>query len=198
MSDIHNVAGLIAGWHARRIYDEIVSTGRIPEGYSPPSVITDAVEVITSSEDGDDPVVVERTNEELDALFNAAAAEHCERSEPRSGSPRSEPRKEPPKTMKMLSRKRQLEIINDNQTLIGTKFADAIEFVSGQGLSLHIIYVGKSQKYPLKEYNPAVLGVRVRDANFDFDTHAPSDDAFITDIIDVGGIDIKNRGASRT
>jgi hypothetical protein len=68
--------------------------------------------------------------------------------------------------------------------------------VEERGFSVHVLYTGISNiKFPLEKYDPKIIGVRVKVVT-DLVKHIqPSDDSmFITEIIDIGGVDLNDRG----
>lgn len=98
-----------------------------------------------------------------------------------------------------LKRSDELEIMHAFRGIVGQKYYEAQEMVKGQGYTLHPLYFGKGRKCPAQLYSATTLGVRVEDKGVEeeWPTGVPSIDAVVTEIIDVGGIDAKNRGLSK-
>lgn len=95
---------------------------------------------------------------------------------------------------KRLTRTQELDIIHSFNWMLDNLF-DVVELsISNQGYILHPLYIGMSRKYPLANYDDHVIGVRIDDSNFDYQHHKPSPNAIITEIIDIGGVDLANRG----
>jgi uncharacterized protein YktA (UPF0223 family) len=92
----------------------------------------------------------------------------------------------------VLTRSEELEIIQEFRGILGRNFYDVQEGVKAQGYTIHPLYVGKGPKRPCLFYSATTLGVRIEDE--EFDSGIPSVNAKIVDIIDVGGMDVKNRG----
>lgn len=95
----------------------------------------------------------------------------------------------------VLSRSEELEIIQAFRGIIGNGFYDVQGGVKAQGYSLHVLYVGDGPKRPAQFYSATTLGVRIKDD--DFEAGIPSVHAIITDIIDVGGMDARDKGSHR-
>ena len=93
----------------------------------------------------------------------------------------------------MITRSEELEIIHAFRGIVGQRYYDAQALVKAQGYILHPLYVGNGPKRPAQFYSPSTLGVRIRD---DEDNGVPGIDAVITEIVDIGGVDAKNKGAS--
>lgn len=94
----------------------------------------------------------------------------------------------------ILSRGDELAIIHKFRGIVGQPYYSAVESVKENGFSLHPIYVGVGEKMPSKVQSGTVLGVRIRDPDFE---GAPSQNAVVTEIIDVGGVDAMDRGRIR-
>jgi len=95
-----------------------------------------------------------------------------------------------------LSRADELEIIQTFSGIKGMGYYPALGIVEEQGYSLYPVYVNNGPKTPSNRYSATVLGVKIRDPEFDPDgaENAPSRKATIVDIVDVGGQDLHNRG----
>lgn len=100
------------------------------------------------------------------------------------------------KTSGVLSRGDELEIIHIFRGIVGMTFRDASAKAAEQNYKIHALYVSAGPKMPLLTgYSGTTIGVRIKDPDFDYDNHAPSQTAIVSEIIDVGGVDLKNRGA---
>ena len=97
----------------------------------------------------------------------------------------------------MLSRADELEIIHLFRGIVGMSLTQAQSEAGKQGYTVHPIYVGAGEKMPALKYSGTTLGVRVRDEKFDPVTKKISTLATVTEIIDVGGVDAKDRGMVR-
>lgn len=100
----------------------------------------------------------------------------------------------------MLSRADELEIIHAFRGIVNMNYGDACTQVEEQGYVLHPLYIGTGTKMPYPSgYSGTVIGVRVRDpeTNFTGNKYVPSTNAIVTEIIDIGGVDIHNRGVIR-
>lgn len=96
----------------------------------------------------------------------------------------------------VLSRSEELEIISAFRGIVGKNFYDAQSSVKEQGYTLHVLYVGATgTKRSAQYYSATTLGVRIEDDSFE--SGIPSVNAKIVEIVDVGGIDPKNKGAPR-
>lgn len=94
-----------------------------------------------------------------------------------------------------LGRSEELEIIHAFRGIVGSRFYDVQGGVKAQGYSLHPLYVGDGPKRQAQYYSATTLGVRIKDE--DFNSGIPSVNAVITEIVDVGGMDYKDRGLKR-
>jgi len=74
------------------------------------------------------------------------------------------------------------------------EYKEALEIVQKSGYELHPLYVGISHKMPRKEYSSNVIGVRIKDTQFSYTDGIPSKYAIVTEIIDIGGVDVHNLG----
>jgi hypothetical protein len=93
-----------------------------------------------------------------------------------------------------LKRSEELEIINNFRGLVNKKFKDAVEEARKQGFSLRILYVStKDVRDGSGTYDKQCLGVRVRKPDFPV-LGESRDEYFVTEIVEVGGVDVHNRG----
>jgi hypothetical protein len=93
-----------------------------------------------------------------------------------------------------ISRADEMEIMRVFRGIIGMNFWEAKKKTEEEGYNLHILYIGLGAKNPLSKFTPATLGIRIKDPIFDFVRWVASKEAVVTEIIDVGGVDLKNRG----
>jgi len=91
-----------------------------------------------------------------------------------------------------MSRAEELSILGGFRHLVGMKYHDALSTMTEY--TLHPLYVSLGSKMPLSSYSSKVIGVRIKDPLFDESTKIPSTDATITEIIDVGGVDVRDMG----
>jgi len=102
------------------------------------------------------------------------------------------------KEFKPISLSDEMAIIREFSNIKNMNFYEANSLLSQESppYSVHAIYVNDSNlKFINSIYDPQVIGVRVCDPSFNYDTRKPSDQATITDIIDVGGKDLRNVGS---
>ncbi len=82
--------------------------------------------------------------------------------------------------------------------LTGKSYQEAVDIAKNAEYTLHILYVGypadASKKMARSAYSPKVIGVRIKDPNFERSNNTPSSAAIITEIIDIGGLDINDLG----
>lgn len=83
-----------------------------------------------------------------------------------------------------MTKEDELFIINKFTNIIGMGSAEASSFLETEGYELHVLYKGTGAKTPAKAYSEKLIGVRVSSIT-----------EKVTEIIDVGGVDISNRGA---
>lgn len=98
---------------------------------------------------------------------------------------------------KTISRAEELEIIHAFRGIVNQSYYNVKESVSAQGYTLHPLYITNKdgdQKNPAPFYSGNTLGVRIADEDYN---GVPSVGAVITEIVDVGGMDYKNRGAKK-
>jgi hypothetical protein len=81
-------------------------------------------------------------------------------------------------------------------SLISHSLKSAREIAAKMGYNVHPVWKGVREKRPLAQYNPKTIGVRITKGDYEgFTTEIREDDAeIVTEIIDVGGVDIDNRG----
>jgi len=83
--------------------------------------------------------------------------------------------------------------------LVGRRYHDATKELVSKNKNLHVLYIGFTKFKPLEVEDSNVIGVRIRDTEFnkvtdDINTYRPSDIAIITEIIDIGGVDKNGLG----
>jgi hypothetical protein len=128
---------------------------------------------------------------DLNSTKKEAVLEDMERSKPKSK----------PKGLNknVLSRGDELDVINSFSNIKGMGWEEAKNLVQEQGYSLHPSYINEVPEYAL-EYSKTVLGVRVKDLDFDprkgRDAKGFSDEATILAVVDVGGQDTHKRALS--
>jgi hypothetical protein len=83
------------------------------------------------------------------------------------------------------------KILKQFNNLLYISYTDACQKVALENYSLHILYVGMGKKMPLPEYSSTTIGVRITDPNWN---GVPSSEAVVKEIIDVGGVDSRDRG----
>lgn len=83
-----------------------------------------------------------------------------------------------------MTKNQELYIINEFSNIIGMPVDEATTFLATKGYGLHVLYKGAGNKTPASAYSEKLIGVRVSSITLK-----------VTEIIDVGGIDISNRGA---
>lgn len=95
-----------------------------------------------------------------------------------------------------VSRTEELNLIDAaSSVLIGQPFTKQNIFnANGKHYNLYPLYINNNVKRPLKEYTNNVIGVRVNDSDYDEATETFSKNAIITEVIDIGGLDSRNRG----
>ncbi len=101
------------------------------------------------------------------------------------------------RTADMLSRDEERKIINKFSRLVGNSFNEMNDLLKseGKGYTVHPLYIRwDPSKMPIPRYNDHVLGVRISDEKFNYNTRTPSNDAKIMEIVDVGGIDFLDHG----
>lgn len=91
------------------------------------------------------------------------------------------------------SQEEKAAIFSLSERLCNRSYSAAHEEAQKMGYQLHVLYNGLSQKMPRFERSETVIGVRIKDP--DFLNGIPSKNAIVTEIIDVGGVDEKDRGA---
>ena len=93
-----------------------------------------------------------------------------------------------------LSIAEEKDVINSFRNIVGMYYYEAVTQVKERGYNLHPIYILANSKMPAASYSTKVLGVRIRDPDFNETNKMPSLKAVITEIIDVGGIDVRDVG----
>ena len=97
----------------------------------------------------------------------------------------------------ILSRGDELDIINSFSSIKGMGWGEALNLAQEQGYHLHATYINELPNLA-SEYSKTVLGVKVKDINFDCglgsDAKGLSEEAVVTAVIDVGGQDMHKRG----
>ncbi|MDB4769481.1 hypothetical protein OAG24_00800 [bacterium] len=79
--------------------------------------------------------------------------------------------------------------------IVNEPYTDAQFIVKKDGYSLHPVYINTNTKYERDLYNPYILGVRLKDPDYDPAIEGtPSKNAIVSEIVDVGGVDTSNRG----
>ena len=96
-----------------------------------------------------------------------------------------------------ISRADELELINLFRGIVGMPLTQAQTEVSKQGYSIWVLYCGMGEKMPAPAYSSTVIGVRIKDEKFNPETRTWSPYAVVSEIIDVGGVDAKDRGKIR-
>lgn len=96
-----------------------------------------------------------------------------------------------------ISRADELELINLFRGIVGMPLNQAQTEVSKQGYSIWVLYCGMGEKMPAPAYSSTLIGVRIKDEKFNPETRTWSPYAVVTEIIDVGGVDAKDRGKIR-
>lgn len=162
---------------------------------------------------------VDGVSSELDEMFNDALAKAGNDILPQKEKKKTVAEKEtlpPPQTMVgpyrtlqqiadvgkayenvpegVLSRREEMQIINEFRNLVQTHYYNALATVEERGFTLHPIYLSYGNKMPASSYSPKTIGVRISDPNFDPKSNTPSREAKITEIIDVGGMDYRDIG----
>lgn len=99
------------------------------------------------------------------------------------------------KDQKKLKRADELDILNAFVKLRGMNYFRAERELSQQGYGLHPIYINDGPKRPALTYRGDIIGVSVRDENYDSVTGSLSHEAEIVSLVDVGGQD--SRGVGR-
>lgn len=95
--------------------------------------------------------------------------------------------------VKILKRMTEKEILEKYKFLVGMDYDSAIEKIKHDQYSLHVLYVNGGIKKALPKRNPNVIGVRINDDSYDFYHNLPGN-ATISELIDVGGVDISSKG----
>lgn len=93
-----------------------------------------------------------------------------------------------------LSRSDELDLINLFRGIVGMPLNQAQTEVAKQGYSIWVLYCGAGEKMPASTYSPTVIGVRIKDAKFNPETRVASAGATVSEIVDIGGVDAKDRG----
>lgn len=83
------------------------------------------------------------------------------------------------------------KILKQFNNLLYISYTDACQKAALENYSLHILYVGMGEKMPLSEYSSTTIGVRITDPNWN---GSPSSEAVVKEVIDVGGVDSRDRG----
>ena len=83
------------------------------------------------------------------------------------------------------------KILKQFNNLLFLSLEDARQKAAIENYSLHVLYVGMGPKMPLPSYSSTTIGIRISDPNWN---GAPSSDAVVKEIIDVGGVDLRDRG----
>jgi hypothetical protein len=97
----------------------------------------------------------------------------------------------------MISRHEERKILFNYENLVNKLYYDAVRDVNRDNYNLRPLYIGTRSlinEYYIFDKN--IIGVRISDDKFDIVSKRPSLDAIITEIIDIGGIDIYGRGKS--
>jgi hypothetical protein len=151
----------------------------------------------------------EKVNDELEVLFNEAYLQQNKATKklpspelsvplPSSSGTGYKKLEEPVETHDMpegvLERGDEMVIINTFRHVVGASYHTALEEARNLGFNLHPLYVSLGPKMPLSSYSSKTIGVRISDPEFDQKTGTPSSSAKITEIIDVGGVDLRNVG----
>lgn len=101
------------------------------------------------------------------------------------------------KNQKKLKRADELDILNAFVKLRGMNYFRAERELSHQGYCLHPIYINDGPKRPALTYRGDIIGVSVRDENYDSETNSLSHEAEIVSLIDVGGQDSRGIGCMK-
>jgi hypothetical protein len=101
------------------------------------------------------------------------------------------------KNQKRLKRADELDILNAFVKFRGTNYFRAERELSHQGYGLHPIYINDGPKRPALTYRGDIIGVSVRDENYDSETNSLSHEAEIVNLIDVGGQDSRGIGCMK-
>lgn len=95
---------------------------------------------------------------------------------------------------KVLSRADELEVVSTFKHIEGMNYNTAANIVGDQGHILHPLFVDYSGPFRRELYDGKVLGVRISDPDFNHQEKKPSPSAVVTEVLDVGGQNINNRG----
>ena len=100
----------------------------------------------------------------------------------------------------MLKRSEELEVINGFRGILNKKVKDMPEELTKAGYSLRVMYVG-TEDVRKKEwvYDAKCLGIRVRKPDMLIGSLEKTsvEELYIAEIVDVGGVDVRNRGMVR-
>ncbi|RLI49417.1 hypothetical protein DRO61_05100 [Candidatus Bathyarchaeota archaeon] len=128
--------------------------------------------------------------------LNQAKKEVVLKDMEKSRRPKTNPKN---RAKNVLSRADELDVINSFSFIKGLGWGEAKNLAQEQGYSLHSTYINETPNYA-SEYSKSVLGVRVKDTNFDprlgSDAKGLSEEATILSVVDVGGNDYYRRGLS--
>lgn len=90
-----------------------------------------------------------------------------------------------------LPRQEERKILRQFNHLINMPLAEAQKEAAKENYSIHILYVGMSDKMPLSSFSSTTLGVRIKDNEWN---ETASVNAIVTELIDVGGVDVRDVG----
>ena len=95
----------------------------------------------------------------------------------------------------VISRHEERKILFNYENLVNKLYYDAVRDVNRDNYNLRPLYIGtRSLIDEHYTFDKNIIGVRISDDKFNFEGKRPSLDAIITEIIDIGGVDIYGRG----
>jgi hypothetical protein len=98
----------------------------------------------------------------------------------------------------ILSRTEERKILDGLKHIVGMDLGGAKAEATKENLSLHVLYVGMGPKTPLPEYSSTTIGVRVKKMEGESTPQITyDDDSVISELIDVGGVDLRDYGVIR-
>ena len=95
-----------------------------------------------------------------------------------------------------IPRPAELRIIHQFNGILQKPLSKAKEIVAEDQYTLRVLYVGSKAVPNMATFlfSGTVLGIRIKDPEYNFGTSMASNEAIVTEIIDVGGIDSESRG----
>jgi hypothetical protein len=163
----------------KRLADTLKEKSVLEEKNTLLKLASDSADEKVIIDDGSDPEPTKDNGTELRDMFNEEVNHRA--SAPKGIIPRHEERK----------------ILFNYENLVNKLYYDALKDVNRDNYNLRPLYIGtRSLIDEHYTFDKNVIGVRISDDQFDIESKRPSSSAIITEIIDIGGVDIYGRGKS--